>query len=139
MKRTIGVVLCVVIAIGCCVVYALFRGHFDHSTFKVEEIQQSPTKEIAAIVKHSDNQALNGDEYFLLIQKDAPSPEGAKSAYYNKEAIFGTNQDCLTIQWLDSSKLKVSCNGHSIGPDQIDVMKQTAGDVQIVYENISPK
>ncbi len=139
MRRAIGLMVCVLVAGACCAIYALFHGYFDHSQYQIKQVQWSPQKKVAVVVRRSDNQALNGDEYFLLLGDRVFALEEAKHAYYGKQAVFGTNQDCLAIRWSDASELLVTCNGHSIGSDQIDVKKDHVGNVRIIYENISPK
>lgn len=139
MRRAIGLTVCILVAGICWVVYALFHGYFDHSQYQIEQIQWSPQKKVAVIVRRSDNQALNGDEYFLLLGDHAFTIEEAKRAFYRKKSVFGTNQNCLTIRWQDASDLSVMCNGRSIGPDQIDVKRDNVDGIRIVYENINPK
>jgi len=139
MRRAIVLTVCLFIGGFCWAVYALFHGYFDHGHFQIEQVQWSAQKKVAVIFRRSDNEALNGDNYYILLGDHVFTLEEARLALYSDQVLFRTSDDCLAIRWLDASHLEVTCRGHSIGPDQIDDEKDHAGDVRIVYKNISHK
>ena len=139
MRRAIALTVCLLVAGGWWTVYALFHGYFDQGRFQIEQVQWSAQKKVAVLVKRSDNQALNGDDYFILLGEHVFTLDEARLALHSDQPVFRTNDDCLAIRWLDASHLEVTCRGHSIGPDQIADEKDHAGNVRIVYKNISPK
>jgi hypothetical protein len=120
-------------------IYALFHGYFDRGTFEIKSAQWLTSKEVAFVAKRADHQAMNNDEYFVLIGDHLFSPTEIRHAYYGDGVIFRAISDCLTLRWADSHDLQVACGDGSIIPSYIAVQKYKSGDVSISYLNIPNK
>ncbi|WP_433963956.1 hypothetical protein [Tunturiibacter gelidiferens] len=119
--------------------YALFHGYFDRGHFEVKQAEWSSARQVALVTKRSDNDALNGDEIFVVIENHLLSLSELRRALHSDAVIFGTDRDCLKIEWRDSTHLLVRCDGGSITQDQIDVQKQKKDGIIISYANIATK
>lgn len=117
-------------------VYALFHGSFDHGRFEMEQAQWSSSKQLAAVARRSDHEALSGDQYFVVIGDHPFSPADLKYSYYHDGVIFRAGGSCLTVRWENAHELIVACGDHSIQAEQIAVQWNQVGDIGVKYENI---
>jgi hypothetical protein len=141
----VGTMLGVVLLIGGLLatgVYALFHGYFDHGLFEVKQADWSPSlpRRVALVAERSDNEALSGDQYFVLIRDHIPSATELKFAYYSHDVIFRTDGDCLNVRWSDPNDLTITCHDGTYGlvdAAHVVVQKHKARDVRIKYVNIA--
>lgn len=119
-------------------VYGLFRGYFDSGSFEVKQIQWSPANKVAILVERSDNQALGGLTYFVIVDNHVLSPAELKLAYHSNAVIFDAMATCLNLHWENPNRLVVTCNGSSVHQEYINVEKRQMGEMAISYVNISP-
>jgi hypothetical protein len=117
----------------------LFRGDFDHGRFEVKETTRSSLGRIAMIARRSDDEAMNGDQYFVLLGDHVFSPNELRSAYYGRRVLFRSKDDCISIGWSGSNNLTVTCREGSISPNDIAVQSRNDGDVGVSYVNIPEK
>jgi hypothetical protein len=120
--------------------HGLFRGYFDRGKFEVRAAKwsSSPPKRLALIVERSDNEAMSGYAYFVLIGDHMFSQNEIKHAYHSDAVVFATNRDCVTLDWKDSSTLLVTCADTTpITDSQIDALRLRSGGVDVSYVNIS--
>ncbi len=83
MVQKIAVILgCTVTAVLVITVWALFLGYFDRGNFQVIRVTQSPQNLFAIVAKRSDNEALSGYQYFLLVEDHVLSENQLRHAYY---------------------------------------------------------
>jgi hypothetical protein len=134
-----GVVVAVGLLIATGVVYALFRGYFDHGLFELKQVEWSPSapRRVATVAERSDHEALGGYEFFVLINDHIPSPTELRFAYHSDAVIFSAASDCLTVSWMDSNHLLISCRNGTIDSARINVRKERADDVSLTYVNVS--
>jgi hypothetical protein len=118
------------------IVFALFRGYFDHGKFEVTKMEWSSSGQLAIVARRSDHEALSGDAYFVLIGDHLFSPTELRRENYSHAVIFSTSRDCLTLRWEDSDNLVVTCGDSSIEPGSINVQQRRSGQVAISYVNI---
>jgi hypothetical protein len=141
MKKTTMVaisVTCVAVIALLSVVYMWFHGYFDPGKFEVKQMQWSPSKQVAVIAERSDQQALGGLTYFVLVGDHLFTPIELKHAYHSSAVVFAATSTRLTLHWNGPNTLVVACNGSYLGQEYIDVEKQQSGEVTITYVNISP-
>ena len=131
-------IACVAFALIAAII-ALFHGYFDRGRFEVKQAEWSSARQVALVTKRSDTDALNGDEIFVVIENHLLSLPELKHALHSDAVIFGTDRDCLKIEWQDSTHLVVRCVDGSITQDQIDVQKQEKDGIIISYVNIAAK
>jgi len=139
ITKTVAFAVCALIIGLTTAVYALFHGYFDRGQFEVEQAEWSSSRQIALIVKRSDQEALDGYTYFVLIGDHSFSPAELRRAYHTDARVFATASSCLTLHWEGPNKLVVECNDSSITPDRIDVQKWQSGGTAISYINIPTK
>jgi hypothetical protein len=120
-------------------VLALFRGYFDHGLFEVKEVTWAPlgSARVAIVAERSDHDALNGDDYFVVIGDHVFSPTELRFAYYSDSVVFAAANECLSVRWSDLHNLTVFCRDGTIDSDHINVRKPQARDVAINYVNIA--
>lgn len=118
------------------IVLALFRGCFDHGTFEVVATSRSSRGRVAVVARRFDNEAMSGDQYFVLVKDHVPSETELRTAYYGNRVIFRSDGSCLSVRWRDPHTLTVECRGGSIDPSHIAVQLKQLGDVIIKYVNI---
>jgi hypothetical protein len=116
-----------------------FHGRFDRGKFEIKQVQWSPSKRVAVLAERSDEQALGGLTYFVLIGDHLFSPAELRLAYHSNAGIFAATNTCIDLRWEGPSKLIISCRGAAIDPGDIDVQKHHSGDTAISYENIPSK
>ena len=137
-NRSVGLICAAsaaVVAIGF--VFALFHGYFDHGQFEVKETNRSPSGRVAMVAERSDNDALGGLDYFVLIGDHVFSPTELRFAYYSDKVIFAAENECLSVHWINARNLTVTCRGGSLDSALINVPRhRLSGDVAITYVNI---
>lgn len=138
-KKLGGAFVCTLCLALVGIVWALFRGYFDHGQFEVEHVDWwSLTPErVAFVAKRSDRQAMSSDVYFVLVANHVFSPTELRRAYYRDEVIFAAANDCLSVHWSTPNKLEVICDDGVIDPSHVEVCKRKAGDVSVRYVNIT--
>jgi hypothetical protein len=120
-------------------VYAVFHGYFDRGMFEIKQIQWSPAGQAAMVAERSDEQALSGYTYFVLIGDHVFSPSELRHAYHSNAVVFAAGDSCLNLHWQGPAELVIACNRPGITRERIDVQKNQRGKVAILYENISIK
>lgn len=142
MTKTTKVVLVVMCAAAVSlgtIAYALFHGYFDHGQFEIKQAQWSSSKQVAVIAERSDQEALSGYTYFVLIGNHLFSPTELRHSYHSDAVVFAAASSCLTLHWESPRKLVVTCNGSAVDLNHIDVQKGQSGNIAISYENIPIK
>ncbi len=142
MRKTIKIVLVIMctaaVSLGMAV-YALFHGYFDHGKFEIKQARWSSSKQVAVVVERSDQEALSGYTYFVLMGNHLFSPAELRHAYHSDAVVFAAASNCLDLHWESSSKLVVSCDGSTVDLNHIDAQKQQSGGITVSYENIPLK
>jgi len=120
-------------------VFALFHGYFDRGHFAVKEATWAPSgpARVAVVAERSDHEALNGDDYFVLIGDHVSSPTELRFAYHSGRVIFAAAAECLSVRWSSPRNLTVLCRDGNIDSNHINVRKTQARDVAISYVNIA--
>jgi hypothetical protein len=138
MTRTkaIATTVCTVVAVLIAGGYLLFHGYFDPGKFEIKTAQWSASKQVAVVAKRSDNQALNGDQYFVLIGDHLFSDTELRHALHSDKPVFSADRDCLTLRWNDTHDLVITCDDKSITPADINVQHHQSGEVTISYVDI---
>lgn len=139
ITKIVAFAVCAVVVGLIITVYALFHGYFDRGRFEVKQAEWSPSRQVAVVVKRSDQEAMSSYIYFVLIGEHLFSQSELKYAYHSDAVIFAAARSGLTLHWERSNKLVVECNDSSIRPDHIDVQKWHSRGVAISYTNIPAK
>jgi hypothetical protein len=131
--------VCAVVAGLTIAVYALFHGYFDRGQFEVEQKEWSSSGQLAVLVKRTDQEALGGLVYFVLIGDHLFSSAELRHAYHSDAVVFAAASSCLTLHWEGPKQLVVACNDSSTRPDDINAQKWQSGGIVISYKNIPAK
>jgi hypothetical protein len=134
--RAISITVCIFVAALLTCGYLLFHGYFDHGKFEVKIVQWSTAKQIAVVAERSDNEALGGLEYFVLVGDHLFTETELRHALHSDKPVFSTDRECLTLRWSDPHNLVITCDDKSITPDDINVQRHKSGEVAISYVNI---
>ena len=139
MSRTTKIagltVVCIVAGIAGAT-YALFRGYFDRGLFEIKETQWSSSGQVAMVAKRSDHEALNSDDYYVLIGDHVFNASELRRAYYSDRPVFSGADDCLRVSWKGPQTLLITCYGTEMKPGRINHLRQRAGTLAIEYANI---
>ena len=119
--RAVPLILCILLMLVTVAVYALFQGYFDRGQFEIEQAEWSPSRQVGIVAKRSDHQALNGDQYFVLIGDHSFSTRELRHAYHSNAVIFSADSDCLKVHWADSHNLVVTCHDELVESTHIAV------------------
>lgn len=125
--------------LGLGLLYGLFHGYFDHGQFAVKQVQWSSSKKVAMVVERSDQQALSGYTYFVLIGDHVFSPSELRHKYHRNAVIFAAADSCLDVHWHGPTTLVIDCDGQTLTREHIDVEKHQSGGIAILYDNIPSK
>lgn len=139
VNRKTGAITTLLLGLGACLylfMYALFHGSFDGGAFTIQSQARSSKGEIATVARRSDRQALNNDQFFVVIGDHPPSPKELRWSYYHDGVAFRAGSDCLRIRWESAATLQISCGDGSIDSDSIAVQKTRLGDVTLIYSGI---
>jgi hypothetical protein len=139
--RKIRIATAVLLSLGllCAVIYALFHGYFDHGRFEIMGSQRSPLGKLAIVARRSDHDALDNDQYFVLIADHEFTPRELRHAYYYDDQIaFRSGGTCLYLHWIDTHNLLVACANKSITPGDIAIERSEVDGTQIHYVGIPP-
>jgi hypothetical protein len=131
-----GVVAVAILAMAS--LYALFHGYFDHGEFEIKQFQWSSANQVAMLAERSDNEALGGLEYYVLVGDHLFTPAELRHAYYSDAVVFSTSSNDLTLRWDGPNRLFIGCNGPYLEQGDINVEKKQSGRVSVFYVNISP-
>lgn len=141
--KIIVVVACVGVALLVVAIYGLFHGYFDHGQFVIKRVQWSSSRQVAMLAERSDNEALGGLEYYVLIGNHLFTPAELRHAYYSNAVILHSPCDCLTLHWEGADRLTISYDGsNELLKGFITVQRQQIDNTAILFENIpksSPK
>jgi hypothetical protein len=135
-KSIMSIVFAIVVVILAIGMYLTFHGYLDSGQFEVKDTKWHSASQVAIIAKRSDHQALDGDQYFILISDHVPSAQQLRRAYYEDGLVFRAGSDCLSARWEDSHNLVISCPSNSIQADEIAVQKHESANIVIFYEGI---
>ncbi len=119
--------------------YALFHGYFDRGRFEIKQFQWSSGNQVAMLAERSDNEALGGLEYYVLVGDHLYSPDELRHALYSDAVIFSALSNHLTLRWDGPNRLIIGCNGPTLDRGDINRQKQQAGNIAVSYENIAIK
>jgi hypothetical protein len=139
MRKTKSIfvgVACAVALVAAGLIFALFHGYFDHGQFEIKETNWSPSARVAMVAERSDDEALGGLDYFVLIGDHVFSPTELRFAYHSDDVAFAAADNCVSVRWIDSRNLEVRCRDRSLDSRHINVRKRQLGDVAITYVNI---
>ena len=142
MKRFFKISL---VGVGVIAIFAmaflhgLFHGYFDHGQFEIKQVQWSSTNQVAMLAERSDDEALGGLEYYVLIGNHLFTPAELRHALYSNAVVFDAASNCLGLHWDGPNRLIIKCNGSTIDRDHINVQRRQIDNVAISYENIALK
>jgi len=124
------------VVFGGELIYGLFHGCFDRGQFEIKQAQWSPAKQVAMVVERSDQPALSGYTYFVLIGDHIFSPSELRHSYHSSTVVFAGADSCLNLHWQGLTTLVINCNGQTMTQEHIDVEKNQSGGTAIFYDNI---
>jgi hypothetical protein len=138
-SKILLIVLGLALVSGVGLLYGLFHGYFDHGKFEVKQVQWSPGKQAAMVVERSDQQALSGYTYFVLIGDHVFTRSELRHEYRSNAVVFAAADSCLDLHWHGSTTLVIACDGQSVTRAHIDVEKHQSRGIVILYDNIPNK
>ncbi len=138
-SRILIIVVGLVSMVGVGLLYSLFHGYFDKGNFEMKQVQWSSANQAAMVVERSDQQALSGYTYFVVIGDHVLSPAELRHEYHGSAVVFAAADSCVDLHWQGPAKLVIACNGQRMKREHIDVEKNQSEDIAILYDNIPSK
>ena len=133
----VGLVCALSVALVATVlIVTLFRGYFDHGQFEIKETNWSRSGRVAMVAERSDDEALGGLDYFVLIGDHVFSPTELRFAYHSGNVAFAAVDDCVSVSWIDTQTLEVMCRDRTLDSGHINVRRRRVGDIKITYVNV---
>src|SRR6476660_6467460 len=68
--------------------YALFHGYFDDGQFVIKQFQWFSANQVAIVAERSDNHALGGLDYYVLIENHLLTADELRHAYHSDAVVF---------------------------------------------------
>ena len=134
-RRTLIVAVASVLAVVCAVTVFFvldFKGYLDQGTYEVLKSETSPDGKLAILTRRYDHQALNGDEYFVLIADHRYSTSELRRALHSPQPIFVADQT-FDFHWISPRELTIECHGCGITRADIDSQRFTEGAIGVRY------
>lgn len=142
MKRALKISIVgggAVLLLSVAFLYMLFHGYFDPGQFEIKQYQLSSRNEVAMLAERSDQRALGGPEYYVLIGDHLFTATELRHAYYGNAVVFNAASNCLALHWDSPNELTIRCNGSNIDRNHINSQRLRFGNIAISYENIAIK
>jgi len=139
MKKSVRIISLSALAgliLFASVIFLLFTGHFDRGKFEVVRTSWATPKLVAMVARRSDDDALDGDQYFVLVGDHSFSARELRYAYYHRGVIFRSDGACVTTSWKAPGALELSCGDGSIEAGAIAVEQNKKNGVSVSYLNI---
>jgi hypothetical protein len=110
------------------------RGVLDHtSKFAVVQQRWVSPRRVAMVASRTDNIALSGNTFFVVIGDHVYSAPELKRARYRLEAVFVTDRDRMNVEWAGENDLTVRCDDCGITKDRIESQRFSDGPIRIHY------
>jgi hypothetical protein len=134
--KVIAITVFIFVAMLLTTGYLLWHGYLDPGKFEIKSVQWSSAKQVAVVAERSDNEALGGLEYFVLVGDHLFTETELRHALHSDKPVFSADRECLTLRWNDPHNLVITCDDKSITPGDINRQRHQSGEVTITYVNI---
>jgi hypothetical protein len=112
-----------------------FRGNLDPGQFEILRTAQNSEKKYAIVAKRSDHEALNGDQYFVLLSDTIYSSNELRVAFHRSPILFSADRDGIEVRWTSPNELVIECQDCGISKTEINTRQSRAANVSIHYVN----
>ena len=112
-----------------------FRGNLDPGRFEVLRAVRNSENIIAIVAKRSDDQAMSGDQYFVLVADHVYSATELRAALHRSHMIFNADRDGLKVYWSGPRDLVIECDSCGITKEGVNEQQFTTGNIRIQYLN----
>lgn len=134
-KRLLILVPLVGVACAIAIWFALaFMGVLDSGKFEIVQSQPISPDRIAMLSRRSDNTALSGDTYFVVIGDHLYTAKELKRAFYSSRPVFVAGRAGLNIYATTPNVLTIECKDCCIAKDLFE--KQRFSDDGIVVRYV---
>jgi ABC-type branched-subunit amino acid transport system permease subunit len=122
----------VICAIAVWLVMA-FTGVLDSGKFEIVQSETISPNHIAMLAVRSDNSALTGATYFVVIDNHLYSAKELKETFYSSRPVFVAGRDGLHIHASSSNVLVIECKGCGITKDLFEKQRFEDDGITIRY------
>lgn len=124
--------LVVVCAIALWLALA-FLGVLDSGKFEIAQSQIISQNHIAMLARRSDNTALSGDTYFVVIGNHLYTSSELKRAFYSSRPVFVAGRSGLDIYSAAPNVLTIECKDCGITKDLVEKQRFSGDGIVIRY------
>jgi hypothetical protein len=111
-----------------------FLGILDSGKFEVVQSQKVSDGHIDMLARRSDNTALSGDTYFVVIDSHLYTARELKRAFYSSRPVFVAGRSGLDLYSASANVLTIECKACGITKDLVE--KQRFSDNSIVVRYV---
>jgi len=131
-RLTWALALLVVCAISIWFALA-FTGVLDSGRFEIIQSLTISPHRIAMLVRRSDNTALSGDTYFVVIDTHLYTGNELKRAFHSSKPVFVAGRAGLTIHADGPNSLAIKCESCGLTKGLIEKQKFSFKGTNIRY------
>jgi hypothetical protein len=125
----------VIVSLAAIWLLLAFRGDLDSGRFEILQAESVSQTRIAMLVERSDNTALSGNAYFVVIGSHLYSAAELRKALYGSGAVFVVGRPGISLHWQNLKELVISCEDCAITKDTIQKQKWSDKGISISYHD----
>lgn len=110
-----------------------FTGVLDSGKFEVIQCQSISTNKIAMLARRSDNTALSGDSFFVVIGNHPYDAKELKKAFYSSLPVFVAGRDGLDLKVPATNVLTIECKDCGVTKELVERQRFSDHDIVIQY------
>jgi hypothetical protein len=110
-----------------------FMGILDRGKFEIVQSQVMSPDRIAMLARRSDQTALSGDTYFVVIGKHLYDAKELKGAFYSSRPVFVAGRAGLDIHATAANVLTIECKNCGITKDLVERQRFSDDGITVRY------
>jgi hypothetical protein len=125
-----------ILAAACAVSIWLvlaFTGALDSGKFEIIQSLTISQDHVAMLVRRSDNTALSGDTYFVVVDDHIYAPKELKRAFYSSTPLFVAGRAGLMIHADGPNLLTIECRSCGLTKDLIEKQRFSFKGITVRY------
>lgn len=123
--------------IAACAIFGwltlAFTGVLDSGRFEIMQSATLSSEHIAMLARRSDNTALSGDTYFVVIDNHLYTAKELKRAFYSSRPLFVAGRAGLMIRADARNMLTIECKSCGLTKDMIEKQLPSFDGLTIRY------
>jgi hypothetical protein len=110
-----------------------FMGVLDSGKFEIVQSETISPNHVAMLARRSDNTALSGDSYFVVIDSHLYSASELKRSFHSSRPVFVAGRAGLDILVTTPGILTIECKDCGIAKDLIEKQRFSDNGIIVRY------